>query len=73
MIIWMNWEEMQDELRARIKAQRGAQAEIARRNEVSRASVSEYVSGDRNIPVGHITHILDVLGLDLTFTRKAQQ
>lgn len=73
MMLWMNWEEMQDLLRERVKAQRGAQAEIARRAEVSRASVSEYVNGNRNIPVGHISHILDVLGLELKVVPKYLQ
>ncbi|MFW8625611.1 helix-turn-helix domain-containing protein [Deinococcus sp. ME38] len=68
----MNWEETQEMLRTRIKGQRGAQAEIARRAEVSRASVSEYVNGDRNIPVSHISHILVVLGLELQLTPKRE-
>ncbi|MFT2720712.1 helix-turn-helix domain-containing protein [Deinococcus sp. A31D244] len=70
MMIWMNWEQTQEELRSRIKAQRGAQADIAKRAEVSRATVSEYVNGGRNIPVGHLSHILDVLKLDMTLTAK---
>ncbi len=69
-MIWMNWEQIQDNLRARIKAQRGAQADIAKRADVSRASVSEYVNGGRNIPVGHISHILDALGLELITVPK---
>lgn len=70
MMLWMNWEQTQDELRSRIKAQRGAQADIARRADVSRAFVSEYVNGGRNIPVRHLSRILDVLGLEVTLTAK---
>jgi len=70
MMIWMNWGQIQDELRAQMKARRGVQADIAKRADVSRASVSEYVNGGRNIPVGHISHILDALGLELVAVPK---
>lgn len=65
MMQGMNWEELQSDLRERIRAKRGAQAEIARRLDISRASVAEYINGERNIPVGHISVILDMLGLEL--------
>lgn len=73
MILWMNWEQVQGELRAKIKAQRGAQAEIARRRDVSRAAVSEYVNDPAlNIPTSHLTTILEVLGLELTLNSKKE-
>ncbi|GGR51127.1 hypothetical protein GCM10008959_10610 [Deinococcus seoulensis] len=70
MMIRMDWDQLQDDLRTRMKAQRGSQAEVARRLEVSRAAVAEYVSGNRNIPVGHINVILDVLQLQVDLIPK---
>lgn len=71
MMLWMNWEEMQGELRAKIKGQRGAAAEIARRKDVSRAAVSEYVNDvSSNIPPSHLSVILEVLRLELIAVPK---
>lgn len=70
MLLLMNWEELQDELRQLIRARRGSQAEIARQLEISRAAVAEYVMGGRNIPTGHISVILKVLGLELELREK---
>ena len=72
MIIAMTWEELQHGLRARIKAKRGAQAEIAKRLDISRASVADYINGNRNIPVGHLDVILDILDIELDIRAKTQ-
>lgn len=71
MLLMMNWEELQDELRRLIRARRGSQAEIARQLEISRAAVAEYVMGGRNIPTGHISVILKVLGMTLELRDKS--
>ena len=65
MMVRMNWEELQATLCERVRAQRGAQAEIARRLDISRAAVAEYIKGGRNIPTGHLSVMLDVLNLEL--------
>lgn len=61
----MTWLEFQAALRERLRAQRGASTEVARRLAVSRASVAQYVSGGNPIPPAHIDTILDVLDVDL--------
>ena len=71
MIRLMNWASLQTELLARLKAKRGAQAELARRLGVSRAAISDYARNGDNIPPAHLDHILDILGLELIARAKA--
>ncbi|MFC3601521.1 helix-turn-helix domain-containing protein [Deinococcus soli (ex Cha et al. 2016)] len=69
----MNWASLQTELLARLKAKRGAQAELARRLGISRAAINAYVSSDNSIPPAHLDHILDILGIELEIKQKGDK
>lgn len=61
----MNWEELQNELRRRLKDHRGAQSAVARELGINRASVGQYMGGHKDIPPAHLDIICKVLGLTL--------
>lgn len=62
----MNHTELQDALRAAVRAKRGAQAELARRLGISTPSVAAYITGGNRIPGDHIDVILDIIGGDIS-------
>ncbi|WP_339096149.1 helix-turn-helix transcriptional regulator [Deinococcus sp. VB142] len=66
----MKWEDLQQELRLRLREQRGAQAEVARKLGVSRAAVGQYVAGDNDIPASHLEVILETLQLELELKKR---
>ncbi len=61
----MNWTEIQDELRRRLKEKRGAQSAVARELGINRASVGQYTGGEKDIPLAHLDAICKVLGVTL--------
>lgn len=61
----MNYTELQEALRAAVRAKRGAQAELARRLDISTPSVAAYITGGNRIPADHVDVILDIIGKDL--------
>lgn len=68
----MTWEEFEAHIREQIQAQpRGFQKALADRLGVAQPSVAQFVTGSRSIPTGHLTAILDALGLELS-TRPKQ-
>lgn len=71
MMLAMNWEELQEDLRQRMKNQpRGFQAKLAKSLGIAQPSVAGYMTGKKDIPTAHITPILRELGLEITLQRK---
>ena len=67
----MNWEQLQQVLRQRIKEQpRGFQNALAVRLEVTRATVGQWVQGVRPVPPERLEQVLDLLGLELELREK---
>lgn len=62
----MNHTELQDALRAAMRAKRGSQAELARRLGISTPSVAAYITGGNRIPSDHIDVILDIIGGEIS-------
>lgn len=69
----MNWDQLQASLREQIRQRRGAQVAIATRLGVSRAAVGKYVSGENEVPAGHLDAILEELGLELQLVPRAKR
>lgn len=71
MMLAMNWEELQSDLRQRMRDQpRGFQTQLAQKLGVAQPSVAAYMTGRKEIPTAHLTTILDVLGLQVELTPK---
>ena len=69
--LFMTYEELEEDLRKRIKAEgHGAQTRLAEHLGVERSHVGRFMTGERNLSHKYITPTLKFLGLELTVREK---